>query len=173
MTFKSDWKEFSNVFGGVMKLILVSIPALLVPIANVISGAFGGSEFIPLGQYRAFAAALAPVVSSVAVFALFGQRHALGQMLSHDEHHAGGRRPALSRSAVLFLTLPVTLFGWGVSGLFLILVQVLGSSGFQAVVYILSFMFMTLAVALFSMREFLEDRMGRVRSRGNRHPRVP
>ncbi len=168
MTFAKDWKEFRKTFGGMLKLVFVSIPGLLVPVANGISSAFGGSEFIPLGQYRTFAGVFAPVLSAFMLITLFVQRDVLGDMLTRDGRHPSGRKPIISKSTFLFLSLPLTLFLWGFSGLVLVLIQMLGSSIGHAIGYILAFTFMTLSLGLLSMKEYLEDRSERARARTNR-----
>lgn len=154
MGFKEDWDEFKETFGGMVKLIFVSIPALLVPIANALSVAFGGDEFLPLGEHAAFAGSMAPIVSGFIIMALFSTRRRLAMLILHEKR-ASNRATLIKGGTLLFLSLPVTLFFWGFSGWVLVYTEYLSPSFLHAIVYILSFSLVTLSIGLISMKEYL------------------
>ncbi len=163
MGFSEDWDEFKETFGGMVKLIFVSIPALLVPIANVLSTAFGGAEFLPLGEHAAFAAVLAPIVAGFMIMALFSTRRRLA-MLLRREQQAPDHAALIRGGTLLFLSLPVTFFFWGFSGWVLVYTEYLSPSFLHAIVYILSFSLVTLSIGLLSMKEYL---LGKSTGEGN------
>lgn len=151
MTFRDDWREFTATFGGIAKLIFVSVPAVLVPISNAVVSAVGGREFIPLGDYGSFAGAFAPIVSSVMLIALFTERGSLRNLVLDNRWTTG------HLAHFVFFGLPLTFFFWGLSGLLLVLVGHFVPSVFHALTYMLAFGFITLSVGLFSMKEYLVE----------------
>ena len=160
MSSEKELASFTETFGGMIKTTLVTIPGMLLPIGNFMAAAIGGTELIPLGQFAAFAGALAPVLSGIMLLVLFGTRRSLEKMLRSDQLETGDKGPPIQRTAVLFVIVPTILALWGVAGVGLMLTETFEPAILHAFVYILSFTFFTLTVGLLAMREYLYDRIG-------------
>lgn len=158
MKWADEWKKFAGTFKGISKLVFVAIPTMLAPLANWISTGLGGDDLIPLGQYGALAAVIAPVLAAFVIVVLFQRRNDLERLLTIDLANAEASGQGFGWRLFLFFILPLTLFAWGISGIVIINVG-LGGSIFAFVAYILSFTFLALGIGLLTMREYLWDRI--------------